>query len=392
MNLTPGIVFLLIFLTGCSTENKDLILPNHIKDVDNLTIYSDSEKGKSVIDFKKDKVVGDTDTVFIEKVGNISVDEKNRIYIADAPQYTIHLYSSDGDYLSSVGREGDGPGEFRDVSHIQVAENQLFVFDRNQQRVVRFSPDSLSNYHTVNIADNRNSVDELSETFLNKLYIKENETFLMSFTKSDIPEGIKNWEKIENIAMYYFLDKNGQVASDKLFEVKSSIELLAAMGQLSVGWPADFLGKSLLALSDEGQIFETWSNDFLIKTYTPEGNYQQAFYYPFEKVPLNPNSAFADNELIQRGVGSIDFPDTWPVLDNMLVDDENRLWISTIVEDFEIYEWWILEETGELITKFEWPRDEPIEVVKNGYMYTCQTDEETGLQQVVRYGIEMEKL
>ncbi len=41
------------------------------------------------------------------------------------------------------------------------------------------------------------------------------------------------------------------------------------------------------------------------------------------------------------------------------------------------------------MSKFEWPRDEPIEVVKNGYMYTRQTEQETGLQQVVRYRIEM---
>lgn len=50
----------------------------------------------------------------------------------------------------------------------------------------------------------------------------------------------------------------------------------------------------------------------------------------------------------------------------------------------------VREEISELIAKFEWPRDEPIEVVNNGKMYTRQTDDETGLQQVVRYGIEME--
>lgn len=49
-----------------------------------------------------------------------------------------------------------------------------------------------------------------------------------------------------------------------------------------------------------------------------------------------------------------------------------------------------MEETGEPLTKFEWLRDEPIEVIKNGNMYTRQTDKENGLQQVVRYGIEME--
>jgi hypothetical protein len=68
-------------------------------------------------------------------------------------------------------------------------------------------------------------------------------------------------------------------------------------------------------------------------------------------------------------------------------DDSNRLWVSTIVEDFDVYEWWVLEDNGELITKFDWPRDEPIEVIKNGKMYTRQTDEETGLERIVRYQI-----
>ncbi|MBP3193345.1 hypothetical protein [Natronogracilivirga saccharolytica] len=39
-------------------------------------------------------------------------------------------------------------------------------------------------------------------------------------------------------------------------------------------------------------------------------------------------------------------------------------------------------------SRFEWPRDESIEVVKNGYIYTLQTDEETGLQQINRYRFE----
>jgi hypothetical protein len=65
------------------------------------------------------------------------------------------------------------------------------------------------------------------------------------------------------------------------------------------------------------------------------------------------------------------------------------LWISTTVEDFDIYEWWVLKASGELITTFEWPRNEPIEVIKNGKMYTRQRNEETGLERVVRYGIEI---
>ena len=82
-------------------------------------------------------------------------------------------------------------------------------------------------------------------------------------------------------------------------------------------------------------------------------------------------------------------PQTGPALNDLIVDDEGQIWVSTIVEDFDIYEWWVLEETGALITRFEWPRDEPIEVIRNGYMYTRQTDAETGIQQIVRCRVEI---
>jgi len=57
-------------------------------------------------------------------------------------------------------------------------------------------------------------------------------------------------------------------------------------------------------------------------------------------------------------------PGLWPAIDNLLVDDEHLLCVSTIVENFDICQWWILKASGELITKFEWPRDEPIDLIK----------------------------
>ncbi|TVR32958.1 MAG: hypothetical protein EA390_04565 [Balneolaceae bacterium] len=73
----------------------------------------------------------------------------------------------------------------------------------------------------------------------------------------------------------------------------------------------------------------------------------------------------------------------------LAVDDKGRVWVATIVKNFSVHEWWVLEENGELMARFEWPRDEPIVVIKEGKIYTRQTDEETGLQQVVRYRVEI---
>jgi hypothetical protein len=88
----------------------------------------------------------------------------------------------------------------------------------------------------------------------------------------------------------------------------------------------------------------------------------------------------------------MDLPSFWPVLRAVVIDDKDRLWVATTVENMKVYEWWVLEKNGELITQFQWPRIKPIQVVKNGNIYTRETDEETGLQQVVRYQVEFEEV
>ena len=85
----------------------------------------------------------------------------------------------------------------------------------------------------------------------------------------------------------------------------------------------------------------------------------------------------------------MDLPSNWPVIRSFIIDDKYNIWVATTVENMNVYEWWLLEPSGELITTFDWSRDEPIEAIKNGKMYTRQTDEETGLEQVVRYNVEI---
>jgi hypothetical protein len=72
----------------------------------------------------------------------------------------------------------------------------------------------------------------------------------------------------------------------------------------------------------------------------------------------------------------------------MFFDDKNRLWIATIIEDMEMYKWWVLRETGNVITKFKWPRDKPIQVVKNNYLYTKEKNE-MGVPSIVKYSYEI---
>ncbi|MDR9419940.1 hypothetical protein [Gracilimonas sp.] len=51
----------------------------------------------------------------------------------------------------------------------------------------------------------------------------------------------------------------------------------------------------------------------------------------------------------------VELPGTWPVVNSIFLDDEHRFWVSTITKSDEYFQWWVLEETGEIIARFKWP-------------------------------------
>lgn len=65
-----------------------------------------------------------------------------RIVIGNGGSHELRFYSEVGEYLSSVGREGEGPGEFSRMGWMQrVAEDSLFVYDYNLRRIAVFNGD-----------------------------------------------------------------------------------------------------------------------------------------------------------------------------------------------------------------------------------------------------------
>jgi len=360
--------------------------------------------------FIKDQAYGDTDEIFLGSIWDVDVDSEGRVYIADAGNVTIHVYDSDGSYFTSIGQQGRGPGEFLHVTHhtkIHINHNKLFVTGTEwifSDKVQVFSLHDLSFSHEIifDESDKKAFDQELENYFPKKVTPLENEHLLVSYEYVRSPEYL---ERDENKIMYYLHDKNGKIVTGPVLEQKDRTYLYLVYNGRGYNYYAfPFFAKSIFTVSDDGYLYSAFSDAFRIDVRTPNGKLVRTIEHSFDNITTS------RRELIQKYEGidmsRLDFnegddvalqmireadnlPESWPALNDLLIDDENRLWVSTIVEDFDIYEWWVLEETGELITRFEWPRDEPIEVVKNGYMYTRETDEVTGLQQVVRYRVEM---
>lgn len=69
----------------------------------------------------------------------LAVDRLNRVYIADALQQSVLVFDSSGVFVRSLGREGEGPGEFLWPSGITLQhDSTVWVLDRANQRYTAY--------------------------------------------------------------------------------------------------------------------------------------------------------------------------------------------------------------------------------------------------------------
>ena len=81
---------------------------------------------------------------FIKKPSGIAIDERReRIYVADIIQNRVLVFSTDGEYLASIGEEGTGVGQLRFAKTIGLEIDDcglLYIADYKNRRVGVFSP------------------------------------------------------------------------------------------------------------------------------------------------------------------------------------------------------------------------------------------------------------
>lgn len=69
----------------------------------------------------------------------IAVDSRGNVLILDNKPVGVKVYTPDGRWLRTIGRDGAGPGEFRPHASLYVVRDTILVHDIAQSRMVVFS-------------------------------------------------------------------------------------------------------------------------------------------------------------------------------------------------------------------------------------------------------------
>lgn len=383
------LILLLLLSWACSAHKTEKV-PESISELKNLTAYPANVKPKETISFKKDAVYGNSKEVLIGRIGDVAVDSLGQVFIADVQKQTIDVFEPDGRFLTYLGRSGPGPGEFSYIKSLQIRNDLLYAFDSNFgiRRVNIFTLDTLAYKETILIDKKRGKYKLLEKAYpgIYKIYVRNNGTYLAEFIANSFTPN-KEWQNVEMKGMLYPLDRTGEIVSDKPIEFMEEIRTFK-WGLIPI---KAFWGNAFTVLTSDNTIFWSGPDHFLIKVYRPNGVYQRAFYYPHKKILLTQASAIKTKvpDLLIKNMKFMKLHRTWPVLMRMKIDNQDRLWVATVVQNMKVYQWWVLNPNGKLIARFNWPRGKPIKVIKNGYIYTQEKDTAAGISKIVRYKIAM---
>jgi len=400
-------LLLCFFLVQCSsnstppkqeyTRTLDEI-PQHVQELANVSVFPGDAEPAYSIELIQVQPYGKTGEPYLTKIQDCVVDDKGRVIIYDSKPYSdafpflykVHAYNADGTYHTQIGGQGRGPGEYGMILFLQAKAGKVYLYDYTGQRINVYTTDDYSFEQTSLIERwGIRDQEDLQGLKFGGFEARNDGNLLVLFYEFTMGTA-------RSTGKYLLMDIDGNRLNFEPFPMRGNLKMGVQSTPPKPSTTLPFMGKTVTALSGEDVMYSAWTQDFLIKTYDAGGTYHSAIYYPVQGSSFDlsdyTEEAGYDKSDVSSALDEVgeELPESNPVIADMEVDDKNRIWVAVPTGlQGDSYEWWILEESGQLLAKLMLPRHQPIYDIRNGYLYSKKTNEETGAEYAVKYRIEL---
>lgn len=325
--------------------------------------------------------VGETDTYFLGSVQDFDVTTDGHIVVADREANNLKVLRSDGSLLDTLGRQGQGPGEFQDPTIVDVARgDSVYVFDNQLNRLVVFSPPPAAELaRSVVITSDIGHLSGIR--VLGDRFVGE---FTPGYTRK---EGLyrptpNTWHALEGTS----------VSDDPLVRVQRR-KVATSFGDEGAAIAYLPFGRvTRVTPGPDGRLYHGINDSLRIRATSLDGTTETIAHIPADPVPITEaerDSALADIPSAIRDPLVSNFPGAKPAFTDLVVADTGRLWVRRPPEgpDAETTSWWVLSPDQKTIHEVRLDAEMDLEVIQNGHVYGTTTTE-AGAPAVVRYQID----
>lgn len=133
----------------------------NVETVDGVQIIHNDSEGKwgknPQVELEFIKTIGemdsDNDELIFYMPADVSFDSQGNIYVLDSGNHRIQKFSPDGNYLATIGQQGQGPGEFQYPQSLAVdPDGNLYISDMGNRKIHVLKPGG-GELHTLQLTD-----------------------------------------------------------------------------------------------------------------------------------------------------------------------------------------------------------------------------------------------
>lgn len=335
-------------------------------------------------------VDGEPEYQFFEVAGAVRMPDGG-IVVANSASGEVRFFDSAGDYLSTTGGKGSGPGEFEDIFFLRrTVGDSLLAYDWRNRRVSVLSPNGgFTRSFEFTVLTTTGGFPVVSEPFPDGDILLVTDMFS---TSTQVVEGAKR-----DSALYYVVDPNGEVAENLgAFPGGESYE--TTDGENWIGGGLVFGRFGYAAVSGTGFYYgsaDRWEIEYRDK----EGNLTRLIRMEHENLPVTQDDIdryIADRlertrperrPIHETMYEHMPFPSTMPAYSDFRVDASGHLWVGEYRKPGDDQpRWRVLDPTGRYLGIMETPPGFSIYEIGSNYLLGRWRDD-LGVEHVRMYDL-----
>ena len=358
------LLFLSVLIMHVSCRKHEAKWKGTIEEEDGIVVVKNPKEpiyGKDVFNLEEELSIPDSerkDEPMFSQIRGIAVDEQERIYILDIKEGHIKVFNSLGNYVNTIGKKGQGPGEMQYPAFISItSQNEIVIEDPAVRRLTFYSLEGeyLRSISTAGGLVVNVKVDSLGNV-IGTMAVREEDNPRYELVKCD-PE------------------------LNKLFTIGASP--LPKPGKYN-----PFMPMMAWALEDNDRIVFGYPEEYEIKILDANGKTEMRILRNYDPVAVTEEEIEEIKKARRASPDKreLDIPSHHPAYRWIIVDDVNNLWVRTWEKPptGEGFYYDVFDTEGKYIAKV--PLEQTPLVFKKGKLYAVEEDEE-GFQVVKRYKV-----
>ena len=270
---------------------------------------------------------------FFEGIVDIGSDEAENIYLCDIQACNIKKFSADGKFIKTIGRKGQGPGEFNMPWRMAVTGNRLFIYDMGNRRLCALTTDG-EYIKSIGIQNTEGRPRNMRAHPGGNILVERE---IIHYREEDRPQDCLIQIFSPELELKKTISTH-QVLRNKFRTIQGMFSNIIQPFTPDVFW----------YVAPDGKIVIGIAKDYTIETHHSEKGLLSSFKHTYKPVKVTEqdkekffstitfsSSEGGDSELPKEIKKLTEFPKTKPAFDALFVDSEGNILVHTVRKDPE---------------------------------------------------------